>query len=166
MSDYLPAFARAAARLEPELAPHALEVRTGRWLESDVLKLHKRAWLPASAPGCEIFFSAWIDAEALRHSRVNYNIHALKLRQFPGHAIQSRDFAAAFRTAFVAASSPSGWPNLALDHGPQTLFRGWIELSPPRLEPDLVALARRFLPLAPLIDELLAGRVIQPASPA
>jgi hypothetical protein len=165
MPDHLAAFARAAVRLAPELAPHALEVRTGHWLDSDVIKLHKPAWLPGSVPGCGLFFSAWIDAEALRLARVNYNIHALKLRQFPGHAIRSRDFAAAFRAAFIAAS-PSGWPNLTLDHGPQTLLRGWIELSPARLEPDLVALARRFLPLASLIDELLAGRVIQPPSPA
>ena len=128
-----------------------------------MLKLHKPSWLPASAPGCGIFFSAWIDAEALRRARVNYNIHALELRRFPDHAIQSRDFAAAFRSAFTA-SSPSGWPNLTLDHGPQTLFRGWIKLDPVRLEGDLVALARLFLPIAPLIDELLARRASLPPS--
>ena len=64
-----------------------------------MLKLHKRAWFPESAPGCEIFLSAWIDADALRLARVNYNINALKLRQIPGHSIQSRDFAAAVKAA-------------------------------------------------------------------
>ncbi|MBC8010803.1 MAG: hypothetical protein H7067_11990 [Burkholderiales bacterium] len=165
MPDHLAAFARAADHLKPELTAHGLEVHAGRWLESDVLKLHKSSWLPRSASGCGIFFSAWIDADALRLARVHYNIHALKLRQFPGHAIQSRDFAAAFRAAFASSARSVGWPNLTLDHGPQTLFRGWIELAPARLQSDLVALSQRFIPVAPLIDELLARRAVSTASP-
>ena len=162
MSAHLAAFTRAAARLRDTLEAQAIETRVGRWLDSDVLKLFKRHWIVDAAPDGGVFFSAWIDAGALRHGRVNYNIHALKLRDLPGHEIRSRDFASSFRTAFTSSPTAACWPNLSLDHGPQTLLEGWIPLRPDSLESDVVALAERLVSLAPLIDALLAERATPP----
>jgi hypothetical protein len=164
MSAHLAAFARAVVRLRGTLEAQAIDTRVGRWLDSDVLKLFKHPWIVETAPGCGLFFSVWLDADALRRGRINYNIHALKLRDLPGHKIQSRDFAAAFRAAFSARHDTANWPNLSLDHGPQTLLQGWIALSPDRLETDVAALAERLVSLAPLIDTLLAERAIAPRS--
>ena len=161
MNANLDAFTRAAARLRGPLENRAIETRVGRWLDSDVLKLFKRHWEAESAPGCGIFLSLWIDADALRRGRVNYNIHALKLRDLPGHKIQSRDFAAAFRAAFASASDSAAWPNLSLDHGPQTLLQGWIATAPGRLESDVAVMTERLIALAPLIDTLLDRRAIR-----
>jgi hypothetical protein len=162
MSAHLAAFTRAAARLRDTLEAHAIETRVGRWLDSDVLKLFKQHWLVDAVPGGGVFFSVWIDADALRHGRVNYNIHALKLRDLPGHKIRSRDFASSFRIAFTSSPAAACWPNLSLDHGPQTLLEGWIPLRPDSLESDVVALAERLVSLAPLIDALLAERATPP----
>jgi hypothetical protein len=162
MSEHLAAFARATVRVRRPLEHHGLETRVGRWLDSDVLKLIKPRWLAPAAQGCGISLSLWIDADALRLGRLNYNIHALKLRDLPGHRLQSREFAAAFRAAFKASHSPSTWPNLSLDHGPQTLLQGWIKLVPARLELDAAALIERLASLAPLIDTLLAERATLP----
>ncbi len=162
MNGHLDAFARVAVRLGDRLKGDAIETRVGRWLDSDVLKLFKRHWIVETAPGCGIFFSFWIDAEATRRGRIHYNIHALKLRALPGHKIQSREFASAFRSAFVATSNTANWPKLTLDHGPQTLLQGWISLTPETLESDIAAMAERPIALAPLIDTLLAQRAVRP----
>lgn len=162
MSVHLAAFARAAVCLRDTLEVQAIETRVGRWLESDVLKLFKRHWIVETSPGCGVFFSVWIDGDALHRGQINYNIHALKLRDLPGHKIQSREFAAAFRTGFAAMSDAASWPNRSLDHGPQTLLEGWIPLRPDSLESDVVALAKRLVSLAPLIDTLLAERAMLP----
>jgi len=160
MNAYLEIFDRVAARVRPVLTAREIKAHTGCWHESAVLKLQKRRWAnraPAAGPSeVGVFFSMWIDAKALKQSRVFYNIHALKLRSLEGHAIRSREFAAAFRDAF--AVSASDWPHVSTDFGPQTLMQGWIALDPMRLEGDTVDLARRFVTLAPLIDSLLDQR--------
>ena len=162
MSAYLEAFARAVVHLGARLEAEAVESRVGRWLDSDVLKLFKRHWIVETAPGCGIFLSFWIDDDAARRGRIHYNIHALKLRALPGHTIQSREFAAAFRATFAPRPDAAGFPNLTLDHGPQTFLQGWIPLVPKTLESDVTALAERLISLAPLIDTLLAQRSARP----
>lgn len=160
MEIYIASFSRAAAQVRPDLASRRIEAHIGCWHESAVLKLQKRHWTPdapASASSeAGIFFSAWLDAKSLRQHRVRYNIHALKLRSFPGYSLQSREFAAAFRSAFASASRE--WPNVSTDYGPQTLMEGWIDLDPKKIEADVAALIRRFLPLADVIDRLLDQR--------
>lgn len=161
MDARLDIFERAGARVRPLLADRQIEAHVGCWHESAVLKLQKRRWTnqpPLGAPSdAGVFFSVWIDAKGLKQGRAFYNIHALKLRSLEGHSIQSRDFAAAFRSAFSASASE--WPNVSTDYGPQTLMQGWIALDPARLENDVAVLARRFVTLAPLIDTLLDQRV-------
>jgi hypothetical protein len=124
-----------------------------------VLKLLKRQWsndvaeTMVSTSG--IFFSIWIDREALRKGRLRYNLHALKLRQLEGYSLESRKFAAAFRRVF----SPrlQAWPNVKTEFGPQTLFEGFISIPPAGMESAIWRLAEAFLPVGKVIDGLLAG---------
>jgi len=160
MNSYLEIFGRVAAQVRPVLAARQIETHVGCWHEAAVLKLQKRRWAnqpPAAGPSeSGIFFSVWVDAKGLKQRRAFYNIHALKLRSLDGCAIQSREFAAAFRAAF--AGSARNWPQVSTDYGPQTLMEGWIELDSPRFEDDVAELTRRFLPLAELLDALLDQR--------
>lgn len=160
LDPYLEIFGRVAARVRPLLVARQIEAHVGCWHEAAVLKLQKRRWAnqsPAGGPSeVGIFFSVWIDSKGLKQRRAFYNIHALKLRSLDGYAIQSREFAAAFRSAF--AGSVHDWPHVFTDYGPQTLMQGWIELDSPRFEEDVAALACRFIPLAELIDDLLDQR--------
>jgi hypothetical protein len=104
---------------------------------------------------CGIFFSVWLDTTSPKHShRLRYNIHALKLRALPGHKLESRKFAEAFRLGFSALKQP--WPNVSLDHGPQTLMEGFTDLGGDCHESDILGLCSSFCPVAPLIDDLLA----------
>lgn len=154
-------FDRAAVRVRPLLAASQIEAHAGCWHESAVLKLQKHRWAnrpPAAGPGeVGLFVSVWVDARSLKQRRAFYNIHALKLRALSGHVIQSREFAAAFRSAFAA--SKADWPHVSTDYGPQTLMQGWIELDTARLEEDAVDLVRRFVTLTPMIDTLLDQRM-------
>lgn len=160
MKRFLPVFRQAAARLDPVLKRHGLESRAGLWLDSAVLKVTKPGWGAASAPAAaahgEIFFSVWIEEKGLKQKRVFYNIHALRLRKLEAYALQSREFAAAFRAQFAPVSR--AWPNVAVNYGPQTLMQGWIEWDETRLADDLVALTERFLPLGAVVDGLLEAR--------
>jgi len=160
MNSYLEMFVRVAAGVRPVLAARQIETHAGCWHEATVLKLQKRRWAnqsPAAGPSeVGIFFSVWIDAKGLKQRRAFYNIHALKLRSLAGYAIQSREFAAAFRSAFATAACD--WPQVSTDYGPQTLMEGWIELDSRRFEDEVAELTRRFLPLAELLDELLDQR--------
>lgn len=157
---YLEIFDRVAARVRPLLAARQIAAHAGCWHESAVLKLQKRRWSnqpPAAGPSeVGLFFSVWVDAKGIKQRRAFYNIHALKLRSLAGHAIQSREFAAAFRSAFTP--SKADWPHVSTDYGPQTLMQGWIGLDSPRFEDDVAELARRFIPLAELVDRLLDQR--------
>ena len=160
MNAHLEIFDRVVVRMQPLLSAGQIEAHVGWWHESAVLKLQKRQWTnqpPLPGPSeAGVFFSVWVDAKGLKQGRAFYNIHALKLRSLEGHAIQSRDFASAFRAGFTASASE--WPNVSTDYGPQTLMQGWIELDAVRLESDVAALVRRFVALAPLIDTLLDQR--------
>jgi len=108
----------------------------GPVLASIALKVYKPEWAsdpqnPLTSPG-RIFFSVWVADKSVQQSRLLYNIHALKLRQFKTHRIASRDFAMQFRTKFQPHAHQ--WPNLSLDYGPLTLMQGWTPLDPATLE--------------------------------
>ncbi len=160
MKTYLAAFRRAARDLEPLLVANQLEAHAGFWIDSAALKVQKPAWAEGKTPSTVtnpgIFFSIWIDAKASKQQRVCYNIHALKLRAMSAYALQSREFATAFRTQFARVSRQ--WPNVSVDYGPQTLMQGWIDLDTTTLETDAVRLVQQFSPLAATIDALLNAR--------
>ena len=159
-ADLCAQFERAAGRTRALLEARQIQAVAGCWHESAVLKLQKRRWsntAPAAGPGeSGLFFSVWANDEGLRQKRVFYNIHALKLRALSGYSLQSREFAAAFRAAFEAEIP--GWPHCTVDFGPQTLMQGWIAWEPARLEDEVEALVKRFVPLAELLDRLLDAR--------
>jgi hypothetical protein len=111
------------------------------------LKLDKAHWHnrgEVEIPG-EIFFSIWVDEDG----RINYNIHAFKLRHLTQYRIQSREFAAAFRARFDS----KGWANVSTDHGPLTLMQGWVSD-----EKEINSLIKGFCSVVPIIDELLEER--------
>ncbi len=165
MKHYLDIFCRVARRLRPELKPHQLKPHAGSWIDSAALKVQKPSWTAATTPSgageAGIFFSAWIEPKGLKRKQVFYNIHALNLRSFSGHTLQSREFAAAFRTKFTRVSKD--WPNVSVDYGPQTLMQGWIPLDEACLEKDAADLVRQFIPLSNMIDTLLAQRKHDPS---
>ena len=138
MHTCLEVFGRCAAQAHPLLASKQIEAHVGRWHDSAVLKLQKCHWTPAvpaaASADAGIFFSIWVEDKSLKKNQVFYNLHALKLRSFDRHSIQSREFAAAFRTAF--ARFAHDWPRVSVDYGPQTLMQGWIDLDLARLETD------------------------------
>lgn len=155
---YLADFKEAAAKLDKtQLASRGLNVETGIWLKSVVLRLQKNSWAnkpfeqPQTGPG--IFFSIWLSEPAVKENKILYNIHALKLRQLKGHKIASREFAVRFRTTFT--SLESNWPNLSTAFGPLTLMQGWQPLDPASLQTDILSLSAKFFEVAPIIDGLL-----------
>lgn len=137
--------------------------------QAAVLKFFKPHWLqepPNSSPPAVagIFFSVWIDDDAMDKRGVHYNLHALKLRQLAGHALESRKFASAFRALFAPCSA--GWPAVKMAYGPQTLFQGFVKCSPARVEAAALGLVRKFIPLGAMVDDLLSRAVIKRAKPA
>jgi hypothetical protein len=134
--------------------------KQGIYKDSSVLKLQKATWtndrMDRVPNETGIFFSIWMNEKAGGHSRANYNIHALKLRQLEGYSITSRDFADDFRKNF--ASMRSAWPNVSVDYGPLTLMQGWVEVDLNTFEKDALALMERFEQVSPLIDRLLESR--------
>jgi len=149
-------FARIAARFVAR-SDKQLVCKQGSYKDCSVLKLQKPSWTNDSIDKVEntsgIFFSVWTNEASLRKCRVHYNIHALKLRELRGYSITSRDFATAFRDGF--ASVQSGWPNVRVDYGPQTLMEGWMNIDIRHFEEDVLALMVRFETLTPLLDGLL-----------
>ncbi|MGV3661023.1 MAG: hypothetical protein ACO1TE_12620 [Prosthecobacter sp.] len=145
--------------------------KTGVWPDAiapkaAVLKLFKEHWLPgfqeeAIASPVGIFFSVWIDDEAVKKRGLHYNVHALKLRQLPGHALESRKFASAFRAAFGPRSS--GWPSVKMAYGPQTLFQGFAKCPMERAGVGAYNLAKKFISLGGIIDGLLKDAAKRPA---
>lgn len=89
----------------------------------------------------------------MEESKLMYNIHALKLRQLKGYSITSRQFADDFRKAFKPFEKR--WPNVSTSFGPLTLMEGWVKLDAASLADDVLKLARQFLEIDHLIDELL-----------
>ncbi|SRR5579871_612686 len=152
-------FARIAARFVAR-SDKQLVCKQGPYKDCSVLKLQKPSWTNDSMDKVEntsgIFFSIWTTEASLRKCRVHYNIHALKLRELRGYSITSRDFAAAFRNGF--ASLQSGWPNVRVDYGPQTLMEGWMNIDSRHFEEDVLALMTRFETMTPLLDGLLEPR--------
>lgn len=160
MNHYIEVFNRAARRAHLSLQKNELEVLVGTWLNSSVLKVQKRGWAgDASASSTQgIFFSIWVEEKSAKKNRAFYNIHALRLRNLHGYSLQSREFAAAFRARF--ARQKDGWPQVSVEHGPQTLMQGWIALGGDEFENEVVRLIQCFIPLSDIIDELLDQRKI------
>ena len=132
----------------------------GLWFDSAspqgaVLKLLKPHWSNDLAERIRntsgIFFSVWTDCKIV--DRLNYNIHALKLRELKGYSLESRKFAAAFRAAFEPMWE--GWPNLRVDFGPQTLMQGYQKVSADCVENAIVDFSEKFVPVAEVIDVVL-----------
>ena len=160
---YEPSFKRACIQIrEQSWFTDAWICKCGPWPSAEaaqglVLKLLKRHWSnddPAVIGNQSgIFFSMWIDATDT--AALRFNIHALKLRNLKGYALESRKFAAAFRSAF--ASVASSWPKHRDDFGPQTLIEGTMPASPEGTDELLASLAGKFAYASILIDRLLEG---------
>ncbi|MBB6130246.1 hypothetical protein [Mucilaginibacter lappiensis] len=132
----------------------------GWWHNSWVLKLQKKGWsssaLHENPIHSGIFFSVWLGEKDLEKSIFNYNIHALKLRALEGYTIKSREFADDFRSAF--AHDQSSWKNVSVGYGPLTLMQGYMPLVQESFEKDVDHLVKKFIPLCPIVDQLLAVR--------
>jgi hypothetical protein len=155
---YLSSFQNAAGQLDINLLQHKqIEVAVGEVLNSVFLKLYKRSWAnPFQDPltsESRIFFSVWISDASIKEQRICYNIHALKLRHLKGYTIQSRQFAAIFRTGFKPFEKK--WKNVSVTFGPLTLMEGWLKADLADLEKDIVELANKFLDIEHLVDETL-----------
>lgn len=139
------------------LSKKDLEIQTGIWLNSAVLRLQKRHWAnnPDEKPhtGSAIFMGIWLDEKAIANKKLYYNIHALRLRQLNGYKLQSRVFATIFRESFKEFEE--NWPNVSVDFAPQTLMEGWKESSFETLEKDVSELVIHFLEIEHLIDQAL-----------
>ncbi|RBP46556.1 hypothetical protein DES53_102947 [Roseimicrobium gellanilyticum] len=136
---------------------HQLRCSACDWMDSAVLKLQKDTWT-SEGTGQGIFFSVWLGEKDLQAGRFNYNIHALKTGDLPGHAVKPREFATAFREKFEASGAKSNWPNLSTDYGRQTLMQGWMPLDEVTFQQDVEALIGRFVKVHQVIDALLLER--------
>ncbi len=159
-SFYLRKFQKAADLLDRKLlSERQVEVAVVMYGEDCVvLKLYKRAWTnqqqdPLTATS-RIFFSVWISDLTIAEQKIFYNIHALKLRQLKGYAIQSRKFAGSFRENFKAFEHK--WENVRVNFGPLTLMEGWLKMDRQNFEEEILELANNFLEIEHLVDETLA----------
>jgi len=136
-------------------AENKLEIKTGIWLDSVVLKIQKQLWRNSDADAFQsgIFFSVWVNGESLSKNKLYYNIHALKLRELKSYRLKSREFAEAFRERFKPFETE--WPNVGTGFGPLTLMEGWVEIDSTNLEKQVQQLSSSFLSIYPIIDELL-----------
>jgi len=155
---YLNKFENALKAFDKKVLENSgLEIQTGIWLNSVVLRLQKKHWAnnPDEKPhsGSAIFMGIWIDQEAFSKKIIKYNIHALKLRQLNGYALQSRVFADSFREKFKKFEQK--WENVSVQFGPQTLMEGWIPLNDEKIHEDILNLINSFIEIVPLIDETL-----------
>ncbi|WP_175620576.1 hypothetical protein [Chryseobacterium schmidteae] len=155
---YLDKFENALKAFDKKVLENSgLEIQTGIWLNSVVLRLQKKHWAnnPDEKPhsGSAIFMGIWIDQEAFSKKIIKYNIHALKLRQLNGYALQSRVFADSFREKFKEFEQK--WENASVQFGPQTLMEGWIPLNDEKIHEDILNLINSFIEIVPLIDETL-----------
>ena len=155
---YLHTFQKAATQLDKKLlSKKQIEVATGIVLKSVFLKLYKLSWAndtpdPLTSPS-RIFFSVWVNDRSIKEKKLLYNIHALKLRHLKGYGITSRELAADFRKGFK--SFEKKWPNVSTSFGPLTLMEGWVKLDDDSLQGDILKLAKQFLEVGGLIDEML-----------
>lgn len=156
---YLEKFEQAAAQIDKGiLARRQVEVSAVLYKDSVCLKLYKRSW---ASPGQDpitaesrIFFSVWIADSLIREGKLFYNIHALKLRKLKGYSIESRKFAADFRSGFNAFEHV--WENVSVKFGPQTLMEGWVKIDPADFQAEILELAGKFLAIEYLVDDVLA----------
>jgi hypothetical protein len=161
--NYLNSLCKAQRRIVAEAGLSDVWVcKSGLWPEAAepqaaVLKMHKRHWSPdppeAVGNTTGIFFSVWMDKAAIAKGGLHYNLHALKLRQLSGYALESRKFAAAFREN--AAPMLADWPEVETNFGPQTLFQGFVDCPAERVEVVTVELARKFVSIAEVVERLL-----------
>ena len=155
---YLDKFQQASDRLDKKLlAKKQMEVAVGVYHDSVFLKLYKKAWAnkvpdPLTSAS-RIFFSVWINDKLIQEQKIFYNIHALKLRQLNGYTITSRKFADDFRKSF--RSFEHQWPNVSVQFGPLTLMEGWQKVDEKNFQKEMLELARRFLEIDYLVDDLL-----------
>lgn len=154
---YLAVLEEVAGELRAGLrGRYGLNCLTGEFLDCAVLKLQKDDWTEGGS-GEGVFFSIWIGEKELKKGRFNYNIHAYKLRTRPGYAVKPREFAAAFREQL----NLSPWPNVSLDHGPQTLMQGWVAADLQRFGAEVRRLIETFVAMHGVIDELLEERRVK-----
>jgi hypothetical protein len=134
-----------------------LQVETGVWFDSIVLRIQKQHWAnnldakPQTGPA--IFFSIWIGIARTKEHKLFYNIHALKLRKLNGYAITSRKFAEDFREQFKSLEHK--WPNVSMKFGPQTLMQGWEIVNLDFPIEDILKIANRFIEIDGVIENLL-----------
>jgi hypothetical protein len=156
---YLQKFHEAAGKLDKKLlAKKQVEAAVGIYRNAVFLKLYKKAWTnqfedPLTAAS-RIFFSVWINDSIVQEQKIFYNIHAFKLRKLKGYAIESRKFAAMFRSNFRPFEYK--WPNVSMQFGPLTLMQGWIKFDTENFVTDVLNLAANFLETEYLIDNTLA----------
>lgn len=160
MDQFLEVFNRVIEKNHAVLEENRINSFAGWWYDSWVLKLQKKGWsstaLHESPIHSGIFFSIWLTEQDLQKSVFNYNIHALKLRELEGYKIKSREFANDFRSAF--APDQSSWKNVSVSYGPLTLMQGYMPLDMKNFEKDVDNLVKKFIPLCPVIDQLLEVR--------
>jgi len=163
LPDYLATFERARQRVSGASGFESWICKAGLWPDAAapsavVLKLLKPHWSPdpreAIVSAAGIFFSVWIDEPALAKGGLHYNLHALKLRQLTGYALESRKFATSFRDRFQLAQDR--WPNVSTAFGPQTLFQGFRECPISAFGSAIFDLAHSFVPLGEVVEKLLA----------
>jgi len=156
---YLRIFQSAADQLDKKLfSRKELRIAIVVYQESAVLKIYKQAWAspnqdPLTAE-TRIFFSVWINDAETQKQKLMYNIHALKLRQLKDHAIESRKFAAIFRSGFKKYGHE--WKNVSLNFGPLTLMQGWVPFEKDYIEDEIIKLSYNFLEIEQLIDSTIA----------
>ena len=161
-TNYLKAFRQIATALKNDLRSEDLLAAAVTYGESFVLKIYKSSWSniftnPLTDPltaETRIFFSIWVNEQAGIEQKLFYNIHALKLRHLRGYKIESRKFAAQFREYFKLVKYE--WPNVSVDFGPLTLMEGWVIPDPEGFQQQVTDLAKKFIKIAPLIDQTLA----------
>lgn len=160
MDQFLEVFNRVIEKNHAVLEKNQISSFVGWWYNSWALKLQKKEW---SSPALHenpihsgIFFSIWLTEQDLEKSMLSYNIHAFKLRELEGYTIKSRNFADDFRSAFTP--DQSSWKNVSVSYGPLTLMQGYLPLDMKNFEKDVDHLVKKFIPLCPVIDQLLAAR--------
>ncbi len=155
--NYLDIFQKSVNQLDRKLfSQKQLDLKVGIWVNSVVLKIQKKSWIKEKPFEKGIFFSVWINDRSIDNIRLNYNIHALKLREMANYSIKSREFAEVFRSKFKPFEKQ--WPNISVDFGPQTLMEGWVSIGINNLEGVIKELAYKFLAIDHIIDELLEER--------
>lgn len=156
---YLSQFQKALSLLDKKvLKQMGLEAAVVEVLHCVVIKLYKPSWAnpdtdPLTAKS-RIFFSVWVDISGKGEQKISYNIHAFKLRQLKGYAIESTKFAQVFRASFK--NNESQWPNVSVKFGPLNLMEGWIKIEADDFENDIVHLCNNFIQIAHLVDGALA----------